>query len=257
MGADAAGGGGVCRVDVATRGGGGGGGARDSASARIRIRTLPRTLGSSVWAEKERAFFAEREGEGGSAEGPLVAPRAAREAVRPRAPRGRLGARAEAEAEAAAFGLGAGGGGGGESGGGGEGASRRGRAPRRGGAIGGARRSPRDAAPPADAHLRAEDSDWSDAAFDAASSPIDADAFDTPTLLDLESDGDGFRVAPRTPESEPPTPSPEPSPEHPYALYRDEEGTLRRTASVPAKLDGRARGSEDEDEADAAGGRRR
>ena len=70
----------------------------------------------------------------------------------------------------------------------------------------------------------------------------------------MESDGDAFRVAPRTPESEPPTPSPEPSPEHPYALYRDEEGTLRRTASVPAKLDGRARGSDDEDEADAAGG---
>ena len=70
MGADAAGGGGVCRVDVATRGGGGGGGASRLGVGADSDSNAPRTLGSSVWAEKERAFFAEREGEGGSAEGP-------------------------------------------------------------------------------------------------------------------------------------------------------------------------------------------
>ena len=257
MGADAAGGGGVCRVDVATRGGGGGGGGGGASRPGVGADSdsnAPRTLGSSVWAEKERAFFAEREGEGGSAEGgssrrgPLAKPSdlARRAADSARAPKPKPPpppsdselAAAEAERAAAA-----------EKALRGEDALRA--AAERLAALAARHATP---LPPADAHLRAEDSDWSDAAFDAASSPIDADAFDTPTLLDLESDGDGFRVAPRTPESEPPTPSPEPSPEHPYALYRDEEGTLRRTASVPAKLDGRARGSEDEDEADAAGG---
>ena len=86
--------------------------------------------------------------------------------------------------------------------------------------------------PPPDAHLLAEragssaDSDSDVAAGDAAS-PVFSDDVPTPTLLDLDD-------PPATPESDPPTPTPEPSPEEPApALYRDANGVLRRSTSVP------------------------
>ena len=89
--------------------------------------------------------------------------------------------------------------------------------------------------PPPDAHLLAEragssaDSD-SDVAADDAASPVFSDDVPTPTLLDLDD-------PPATPESDPPTPTPEPSPEEPApALYRDANGVLRRSTSVPARL---------------------